>query len=77
MYKRQRWIRDGRVQYLVWDSYSAARTPFFTQKITDMVKKYHAVAVYTATVEVAIPTAGSTTGVTAKPVVIVYQVWSA
>ena len=65
------WVRSGRVQYLVWDSYSAERTPFFTDKLNRLVDRYHGVAVYTATVDVA-----TTSGARApKPVVIVYQVW--
>jgi hypothetical protein len=67
-----RWIRDGKVQYLVWDSYSAARTPFFTQHLRALVDKHHGVAVYTASVDLSTPSAG----ITAKPVVIVYQVWA-
>jgi hypothetical protein len=65
------WVRSGRVQYVVWDSYSADRTPFFTKKLTDLVDKYHGVAVYTSTVEVAAPSGAKVP----KPVVIVYQVW--
>jgi Dolichyl-phosphate-mannose-protein mannosyltransferase len=65
------WVRSGRVQYLVWDSYSAERTPFFTAKLTALVERYHGVAVHTATVDV--PTASGATA--PKPVVIVYQVW--
>jgi hypothetical protein len=67
-----RWIRDGKVQYLVWDSYSAARTPFFTQNLRDLVDKYRGVAVYTASVNVKLPSGGTS----AKPMVIVYQVWA-
>ncbi|HET9655186.1 MAG TPA: hypothetical protein VFP72_07520, partial [Kineosporiaceae bacterium] len=66
------WVRTGRVQYLVWDSYSQARTPFFTDKVVQLVHKYHGVAVFTATVDV---DGGDST--VRKPVVIVYQVWAA
>src|SRR5262249_7602513 len=31
------WVRTGQVQYLVWDSYTAVRTPFFARKIRDLV----------------------------------------
>jgi hypothetical protein len=65
------WVRSGRVNYLVWDSYSQARTPFFTGKVMQLVRKYHGVAVYTASVQV---TQNRTTA--AKPVVIIYQVWA-
>jgi hypothetical protein len=66
------WVRSGRVQYLVWDSYSARRTPFFTGKLDELVSKYHGVPVYTATVEVA-SASGATTR---QPVVTIYQVWA-
>jgi hypothetical protein len=65
------WVRSGRVQYLVWDSYSAERTPFFTDKLKKLVDRYHGVAVHTATVDV--PT--SSGGTAPKPVVVIYQVW--
>jgi len=64
------WVRDGRAQYVVWDSYTANRTPFFAAKITDLAKRYHGVAVFTATVPVRTP-AGERSR---SPVVIIYQV---
>jgi hypothetical protein len=64
------WVRDGRVQYVVWDSYTANRTPFFASKITDLAQRYHGVAVFTATVAVHTPTGRSSR----SPVVIIYQV---
>jgi 4-amino-4-deoxy-L-arabinose transferase-like glycosyltransferase len=39
-------LRTNAVQYLVYDSYSAARTPFFTRKLMADVKKYHGILVY-------------------------------
>jgi len=41
-------LRDGRFQYLVWDAYTARRTPFFTGKLRQLVGRYHGRAVYTA-----------------------------
>jgi hypothetical protein len=66
------WVRTGQVQYLVWDSYTAARTPFFAGQLRALADRYHAVAAYTATVR---RRSGSGAVVTV-PVVIVYQVWS-
>ena len=66
------WVRSGRVQYLVWDSYSARRTPFFTGKLDALVAKYHGVPVYTASVEVTAADGGTSR----RPVVVIYQVWS-
>jgi hypothetical protein len=66
-----RWVRDGRVQFVVWDSFTADRTPFFAAKLEALVKRYRGVAVYTATVPMRRPDGGTSV----NPVVIVYQVW--
>jgi 4-amino-4-deoxy-L-arabinose transferase-like glycosyltransferase len=66
-----RWVRDGKVQYLVWDSFTADRTPFFAAKLEALVQRYHGVAVYTATVPMRRPGGG----VSRNAVVVVYQVW--
>jgi len=66
-----RWVRDGRVQYLVWDSFTADRTPFFAAKLEALVQRYHGVVAYTATVPMWRPGGGTSS----NPVVIVYQVW--
>jgi Dolichyl-phosphate-mannose-protein mannosyltransferase len=39
-------IRTNAIQYLVYDSYSAARTPFFTQRLLNYVKKYNGILIY-------------------------------
>jgi len=67
-----RWIREGRVQYLVWDSYSARRTPFFTSSLMRLVERYNGVAVHTSPVKVDDPS-GTPVPV---PAVVVYQVWA-
>ncbi|WP_406445920.1 glycosyltransferase family 39 protein [Streptomyces sp. NBC_01613] len=41
-------LRDGDFQYLVWDAYTARRTPFFTGKLRELVGRYHGDAVFTA-----------------------------
>jgi Dolichyl-phosphate-mannose-protein mannosyltransferase len=63
-------VRQGRIQYLIWDSYTANRSPSFGGKITQLVARYHGLAVFTSTVKVA---ARSGTGV-AVPVIIIYRV---
>jgi hypothetical protein len=63
-------LRQGRFQYLVWDSYTATRSPSFGDKITALVQRYQGVAVFTSTVNVR-STAGRTV---AAAVVVVYQV---
>lgn len=40
-------IRSGSIQYLVYDSYSAARSPFFARTLMSYVNKFRGVAVYT------------------------------
>jgi len=63
-------IRTGELQYLVWDSFSAGRTSFFSEKLLWYVQKYNGRAVHTETVTVETPD-GATVE---KPVIIVYKV---
>lgn len=62
-------IRQGQFQYLVWDAYTARRTPSFAKKMTELVNRFHGIAVYTATSQ-----AGSAQSPTAFATVVVYQV---
>ncbi|MFF0160548.1 ArnT family glycosyltransferase [Streptomyces sp. NPDC005263] len=55
-------MRDGEFQYVVWDSYSAKRTPFFTGKAQTLINRYHGRAVFTAR------------GQGGKALVVIYQV---
>ncbi|MFI6360195.1 ArnT family glycosyltransferase [Streptomyces sp. NPDC050743] len=55
-------LRDGEFQYVVWDSYSAKRTPFFTGKAQRLINRYHGRAVFTAR------------GLGGKALVVIYQV---
>jgi len=55
-------VRSGQFQYLVWDSYTAARTSFFSDSLKKLIIKYDAVPVYS--------TGSSGTG----PSVIIYRV---
>ncbi len=63
-------IRTGEVQYLVWDSFSAARSSFFSEKLLYYVQKYHGRVAHSETVTVNTPD-GSTA---VKPVIIIYEV---
>jgi uncharacterized membrane protein len=65
-------VRQGRFQYLVWDSYTANRSPSFGAKITQLVDRYHGVAVFTSTVKIK-ATSGSAVD---TPVIIIYRVRS-
>ena len=60
-------IRQGQFQYLVWDAYTARRTPSFAKKMSELVNRFHGIAVFTATAR---------TGSAATPytTVVVYQV---
>jgi 4-amino-4-deoxy-L-arabinose transferase-like glycosyltransferase len=62
-------VRSGDYQYLVWDSFTAGRSPYYSAEIRKLIDKYHGVAVYTATVPV-----GGKSGTSAVPVIIVYEV---
>jgi Dolichyl-phosphate-mannose-protein mannosyltransferase len=62
-------IRSGEVQYLVWDSFTAARTPYFTERLLRYVRRYHGQVVHTETVTVRRDGAP-----TAQPIIVVYQV---
>jgi 4-amino-4-deoxy-L-arabinose transferase-like glycosyltransferase len=62
-------IRTGAVQYIVFDAYSANRTPVFAKKLVSLVKKYNGVKVYSG-----YPEGTSTAGGAHKPVVVVYEV---
>ena len=39
-------VRSGEIQYLIWDSYTAARTPFFAGKLQALVERYCGVMVF-------------------------------
>jgi len=60
-------VRSNQLQYVVWDSYSAARSGYFESKLLDYVARYHGRVVHTET----IPDPG---GGAAVAVVVVYEV---
>jgi Dolichyl-phosphate-mannose-protein mannosyltransferase len=62
-------LRDGVFQYIVWDSYTAARTPFFAAQAHRLAVKYHGVAVFTSSV-----TVRTSSGGVVEPVVVIYEV---
>jgi 4-amino-4-deoxy-L-arabinose transferase-like glycosyltransferase len=64
-----RQLRTGALQYVVWDAYSAERTPFFSRSLLGYVDKYRGVAIHTETVDV-VGAAGESVP---KPVIIVYE----
>jgi hypothetical protein len=63
-------IRNGDIQYVVWDSYSADRSSFFSDGVLRYVKRYHGRVIHTQSVTVTL--ADGTT--IEKPVIIIYEV---
>jgi hypothetical protein len=61
-------LRQGDLQYLVWDSYSAARAPAFSTRILAYAEKYHAVAIHTEHLTIADHGAR-----VEKPVITIYE----
>jgi hypothetical protein len=45
-------VRQGKFRYLVWDSYTANRSPSFGNKVVALVRKYNGVAVFSSTITV-------------------------
>jgi Dolichyl-phosphate-mannose-protein mannosyltransferase len=63
-------LREGRFQYVVWDSYSAARSPLFARQARRLIGKFHGVAVFTA----AIKAPGRPGHDATEPVIVIYEV---
>jgi len=63
-------IRSSDIQYLVWDSFSAERTTFFSARLLAYAEHYHGRVIHTQTVTTTTPD-GKTVE---KPVIIVYEV---
>jgi 4-amino-4-deoxy-L-arabinose transferase-like glycosyltransferase len=63
-------IRSSNLQYLVWDSYSAIRSTFFSDKLLAYVHKYNGRAVHTESVTIK-DTDGN---MVVKPVIIIFEV---
>jgi 4-amino-4-deoxy-L-arabinose transferase-like glycosyltransferase len=65
-----RFIRDNEIQYVVWDSFSAARSPYFSRSLKRFADRYNGRAVYTETISV--PTSGGKRA--KKPLITIYEV---
>jgi len=48
-------VRQGRFRYLIWDSYTANRSPLFAAKIAALANKYNGVLVFSSTITVRSP----------------------
>jgi 4-amino-4-deoxy-L-arabinose transferase-like glycosyltransferase len=63
-------IRDNELQYLVWDSFSAARSPFFGEKLHRYADRYNGRIVHSQ-----VARAKADSGASAdKPLIIIYHV---
>ncbi len=63
-------IRKGDLQYIVWDSFSAERSSFFSERLLKLAERYHARAIHTESVSVRLANGSIVT----KPVIIIYEV---
>jgi len=63
-------IRSAELQYLVWDSFSAARSQFFSDKLLGYVNKYNGRAIHIESISVTDATGHQVL----KPVIIIYEV---
>jgi hypothetical protein len=63
-------LRNGDFQYIVWDAYTAARTPFFASQARRLASKFGGVAVYTSAVTVQAPAGPDVV----EPVIVIYEV---
>jgi 4-amino-4-deoxy-L-arabinose transferase-like glycosyltransferase len=63
-------LRKSELHYIVWDSFSAERTPFFSTKLMSYVQKYNGRVAHIESVVVNTPDGKPV----ARPVIIVYEV---
>jgi hypothetical protein len=63
-------LRNSDIQYIVWDSYSSARTAFFADKLLAYVKKYNGRVIHTESIQVK----DSQGNLVNQPVIIIFEV---
>jgi len=63
-------IRTNEIQYLVWDSYSAGRSEFFSEKLLELAIRYHGRVVHTEAVTINLENGSSIE----KVVIVIYKV---
>ncbi|WP_446214984.1 ArnT family glycosyltransferase [Micromonospora sp. IBHARD004] len=64
------WLRHNDLQYVVWDSFSAGRSAFFSERLMVLIRRYHGRVVHTEYVD----GTDSTGARVPVPVVIIYEV---
>jgi len=63
-------IRTNNIQYLVWDSYSAGRSTFFSDRLLELAARFNGRVVHTQTITVTLEDGTKVE----KPVIIIYVV---
>ena len=63
-------VRQRKFQYVVWDTYTANRSPSFGAKITTLVNKFHGISVFASTVIVKAKSGAAVE----TPVIVIYRV---
>jgi hypothetical protein len=63
-------IRSSNLQYVVWDSFSASRSPFFSNSLKRFADQYHGRVVYEQSITIEGPDGSKV----AKPIIIIYEV---
>ncbi|PWU56539.1 hypothetical protein DLE60_26095 [Micromonospora globispora] len=64
------WLRHNDLQYVVWDSFSAGRSAFFSERLMVLIRRYHGRVVHTEYVD----GTDSTGARVPVPVIIIYEV---
>jgi 4-amino-4-deoxy-L-arabinose transferase-like glycosyltransferase len=64
-------IRTNELQYIVWDSFSASRSSFFSGRILRYADRYNGRVVHVETVAVTTPDGEKTV----KPLIVIYEVY--
>jgi hypothetical protein len=63
-------IRSNNIQYVVWDSYSAERSTFFSERLLELTARFHGRVIHTQNVTVTLDDGTKVD----KPVIIIYLV---
>ena len=63
-------IRSNNIQYIVWDSYSAGRSSFFSERLLELGARFNGRVVHTQTVTVTLDDGTQVN----KPVIVIYMV---
>jgi hypothetical protein len=63
-------IRNNEVHYVVWDSFSASRTSFFSDALMKYVERYNGRVVHTESIAVRTPEGDTAV----KPTIVIYEV---